>query len=333
MPRPSPTALLRACSVLLLAGGTVVLSASPTAAEEAPTDVSELSSDEKKRVQQHVEAGKRAYDSGNFEKSLHEFRRAYDLLHHPDFMYRIALAHDRLGHLEEAVSSYRKFLEMAPETDDRAQIERTIEELEDRLERTSPAIEVDTHPSGADVFVGDEEEPRGVTDLELDVDPGRHDLLILKDGFVPMERTVSVERGQTVTLDVELTPRETPDDDEGSTQTVSTGPPVGPIVLISLSAASAIATTVGGLRYHNLNNRADRLRQEGKREEFDRVATQTLTWRNIAIITGSVTAITAGTAILWLSLRSDSGGGQASHRRPVVAPYATLRGAGVRLRF
>lgn len=335
MRRPSVPTLLRTSAVVVVTGLALFASVSRAPAQETPSDISELTSEEKQRVQQHVEAGKTAYDDGNFEKSLYEFQQAFDLLRHPDFMYRIALAHDRLGHLEEAVSSYRQFLRMAPEAEERPQIERTIQELEERLQKTSPVVEVDTQPSGADVFVDDEKQPRGVTDIELEVEPGKHELLVLKDGFAPFEQTVTIERGQTVTIDVDLEPRAPPETEKGDGQAVSAGPsvPVGPIVLFSLSAASAIATTIGGLRYHQLNNDADRLRQEGKREEFDRVATRTNTWRNIALTTGAVTIITAGTAILWLELRSTTGARTSAGLEPRLAPFATTDGAGVVVRF
>lgn len=304
-------------------------------ADNPPSDISELSKSEKRRLQNHIETGKKAYDNGNFETSLEEFQRAFELLRHPDFMYRVALAHDRLGNLKKAVEAYRRFLEMAPNADDRKKIERTIEELEDRLEKTRPTISVDTHPSGADVYLDGESRPRGVTDLDVDVEPGRHDLVIRKNGFQLVERTIDIERGEQVSLELELTPREPPESEGDShsneSARTSSSTPVGPIVLLSLAGVSAGGAVAAGFQYDHFLAKSNR--HQGQDEDaFNRAATRAETWQGIAWTVGAFAGATATAGIIWLILRNPGGNSeQASRLR--VRPAVGRRTVGLELSF
>jgi tetratricopeptide (TPR) repeat protein len=95
------------------------------------------------------EAGAIAYAEGRYDDALACFERAYDLAGHPELLYNIALAHDRLRHDAEALASFRAFLERAPEeAPHRAEVasriavlERTIAQrqaLERRVQAEAP---------------------------------------------------------------------------------------------------------------------------------------------------------------------------------------------------
>ncbi len=75
-------------------------------------------------------AGEAAYRAGRFPEALTYFERAYELTREPDVLYNIATVQDRLRRDEDALASYRAYLEAVPDTEGRANIEARIQVLE-----------------------------------------------------------------------------------------------------------------------------------------------------------------------------------------------------------
>lgn len=74
--------------------------------------------------------GRHAYDAGDYATALDAFQRALELTQRPTLHYNVGLAHDRLRHDEQALQSYRLFLELVPEAPERAQVEGRVSALE-----------------------------------------------------------------------------------------------------------------------------------------------------------------------------------------------------------
>jgi tetratricopeptide (TPR) repeat protein len=80
-----------------------VLAAPPAASDEAPIDT-------EARAMQAYNDGKAAYDAGKYEDALKLFLDAQSLYPSPVFHYNVALCHEALGNLEQAVISYEAYL-------------------------------------------------------------------------------------------------------------------------------------------------------------------------------------------------------------------------------
>jgi hypothetical protein len=70
--------------------------------------------------------------------------------------------------------------------------------------RARPMLGVTTTPAGAIVFVDGKR--LGVTPLELELEPGRHEVRVAKEGFAPREREVELVKGVDASMKVELVP-------------------------------------------------------------------------------------------------------------------------------
>lgn len=80
------------------------------------------------------QAGAVAYAEGRYDDALACFERAYDLAGHPELLYNIALAQDRLRHDADALESFRAFLAQAPaDAPHRAEVASRIAVLERTL--------------------------------------------------------------------------------------------------------------------------------------------------------------------------------------------------------
>lgn len=333
---------VRICRLALafVAGLAIVTSPWSARAGDPADDISELSADERERLKSLIETGRTAYEEGDFERSLAKFRQARDMLEHPDFVYRIALAHDRLGNVREAIEAYRQFLEMAPEAEERGKVERTIRELEQRLESRQPTLEITTIPTGAEVFVDAESEPRGTTTMTLPIEPGTHQLRLSKQGFQVAERTVEVSPGETVSMQVELREKETgvASEDEPS-RTDRAGAGLGPIITIGTSGLLTVGAIVSYTRFAHFRGEVSNhksctpncLEPDG----FDADADSQKSWEAAAWTFGSLAAATATAGGVWMALSGDHppAGGTHADRRPVIAPMVGSDRIGLQIRF
>ncbi|MEM9192287.1 MAG: tetratricopeptide repeat protein [Myxococcota bacterium] len=93
-------------------------------------------------ARQAFQAGTEAYEAGNFERALLEFHRAYELTQSSDILYNIATVADRARRDREALEAYQSYLEVRPDTEDRAHIEGRVRVLRRELDaRNEPDVE------------------------------------------------------------------------------------------------------------------------------------------------------------------------------------------------
>jgi hypothetical protein len=157
-------------------------------AEPSPSPASGLMPSSAREARAHYEAGQHAYDRGDYELAISEFEQAYQLKPHPNVLYNIAQAHERLLEYAESVSWFERYLtEAPPDAEFRPIVTNRL-----RILRNLPArISITTIPEhvhatlvqGSSEFKGDTpatfKVPAGDYQVYLDV-PGweaeRHDL-------------------------------------------------------------------------------------------------------------------------------------------------------------
>jgi tetratricopeptide (TPR) repeat protein len=121
---------VRTALVILLL---VALAPTPALAQDQSDD--EVPDSEMvERARSHFNAGIQYYGDSRFEEAAQEFSEAYRLTGHPDVLYNLAQSHDRLEHYEEAIESYRRYLDEADaDSSERQRVERRVRELETLL--------------------------------------------------------------------------------------------------------------------------------------------------------------------------------------------------------
>ena len=83
----------------------------------------------------HFEKGTRLYQVGEYDKALAEFKAGH--VEEPDasFLFNIAQCHRLMGQPRAAITFYKRFLSLSPDTPMRGDVERKINDLEDELHR------------------------------------------------------------------------------------------------------------------------------------------------------------------------------------------------------
>jgi hypothetical protein len=84
-------------------------------------------------ARRHFEEGTKAFNLGEFQRAVTEYKAAYNAKPDPVFLYNIAQAYRLGSDLANALFFYRSFLRNAPETPNRAEVERRIAALEKQI--------------------------------------------------------------------------------------------------------------------------------------------------------------------------------------------------------
>lgn len=109
--------------------------ATPATAQTRDTRVADStpSAETKKKAKRFVDAGLVHQEQGEYEEAIRWFRKAYELIPHPQLLYNIGLAHRMAGHRQSAMDYFRQYLDRDPEGQWREEARTAITEIEAEL--------------------------------------------------------------------------------------------------------------------------------------------------------------------------------------------------------
>jgi tetratricopeptide (TPR) repeat protein len=141
MTRPSRTVtgLVAALSFWLAVGAVTVGVHAPGRAEAGDGDDDRAQAAAKKRYYK----GEKLFALGRFRDALAEYEAAFEASPLPEFLFNIGQCHRNLGDYRSAVFSFRKYLRLRPEAENRAAVEKLIADLEREI-----AAADDRRPNG-----------------------------------------------------------------------------------------------------------------------------------------------------------------------------------------
>src|SRR5256714_3280902 len=116
------------------------------------------------QAKQHFEAGKNAYNAGDYVTSIREFKAAEALRPSPILAYNIGLANEKLGKKRVAVKYYKRYLEMQPNAANKGEVDGKITALEAEIAAQPPPA-ANTQPGGT------APQPNGQTESASDMPP------------------------------------------------------------------------------------------------------------------------------------------------------------------
>jgi outer membrane receptor for ferrienterochelin and colicin len=147
------------------------------------------------------ELGNEAYAKGNYNEALRSYFTSYRLVPNRNVLFNIARCYEAQNRFNEAYRYYNDLLNEQLPDDDAAEIRRALERLRSKV----ALVRVITRPEGAEVYIDRQDlGSRGRSPQTLALAPGRHKVMVKKEGYRPAEATVSVSRGRAVTQDFEL---------------------------------------------------------------------------------------------------------------------------------
>src|SRR5689334_18866554 len=70
-------------------------------------------------ARRHFERGEKQFALGKFDDALDEYQKAFDAKPLPAFLYNIGQCYRNLGDLDQAIFSFKKYLKLEPEADNK----------------------------------------------------------------------------------------------------------------------------------------------------------------------------------------------------------------------
>ncbi len=114
---------------LLLVAALLVAGVAPAAAD-APRSGAGKKDPALDQARRHFERGQKLFSRLLFAEALEEYETAYEAKAIPDFLFNIGQCHRNLGHYREAIFSFRRYLALVPDAEDRERVEELVAELE-----------------------------------------------------------------------------------------------------------------------------------------------------------------------------------------------------------
>ncbi len=115
------------------------LPSSPLAAQPSSVD---------EQARTSFEAGKAAYDEGQYEAALTHFQRSYELSQKPQLQYNLGLAYDRLRRDGEALEAFEAYLAFDPNAERAAEVRARVAALKQAIDSRSVGPSVSAHHMG-----------------------------------------------------------------------------------------------------------------------------------------------------------------------------------------
>lgn len=86
-------------------------------------------------ARRHYERGEKLFALGKFDEALEEYQTAFDAKPLPGFLYNIGQCYRNLGDYDQAIFSFKKYLKLEPEAQNKEAVEQLITDLEDKKAR------------------------------------------------------------------------------------------------------------------------------------------------------------------------------------------------------
>jgi hypothetical protein len=83
-------------------------------------------------AKRHYERGQKLFALQKFDEALEQFQAAFDAKPIPDFLFNIGQCHRNLGDYEAAIFSFKRYLKLDPDAENREQVEELIAQLEEK---------------------------------------------------------------------------------------------------------------------------------------------------------------------------------------------------------
>jgi tetratricopeptide (TPR) repeat protein len=90
------------------------------------------------QARQKFEAGKKAYNIGDFDNAIELWKQAYEYRDDPIFLYNVAQAYRQKGDAQKAIFFYRAYLREEPRARNRNEVEARIAELQKQVDSQPP---------------------------------------------------------------------------------------------------------------------------------------------------------------------------------------------------
>ncbi|MBL8957108.1 MAG: PEGA domain-containing protein [Myxococcaceae bacterium] len=154
-------------------------------------------------AKRYFQEGQNRYQQGRYAEAIGKFEEAYRLKPLPAIFFNIGRCWEQLGDTSKALKSYREYLKLAPDAEDRDVVVEAVTRLERKLQdKGVQQVNVVSSPTSARASI--DGRYRGLTPLAVEVPPGDHRLVLEKEGYETSDTGFLLAPNKALDLEVTL---------------------------------------------------------------------------------------------------------------------------------
>lgn len=157
--------------------------------------------DVRARAAEHFALAQSAERRADYRAAIREYGEAYRLAPHPSVLFNLGVNHERLGEHRQACRFFLRYVDGAPDADDRDEVLAKVA----RLRGARSQVAFTSRPPGARVLV--DGAPVGVAPVEVALPSGRHQIVAELDGRRSSARPIVLEYGERLEVELDLAAR------------------------------------------------------------------------------------------------------------------------------
>lgn len=146
------------------------------------------------------------FDEGEYDAAIEKFLEVYEILDAPALLYNIGEAYRRADKLAEAEQYYQDYINAAPDAPNADDVVERIIDIQQKRAARKASLDISTDPSGAEIFIDDDEEARCQTPCRIDLDPGPYTVRADLDGHHSFNEDLALEAREDRVLETRLEP-------------------------------------------------------------------------------------------------------------------------------
>jgi tetratricopeptide (TPR) repeat protein len=153
-----------------------------------------------KEAQKHFDAGVQYFLEKDYAGAVEEFQKTYDILGHWAVRFNIATCWIELGRYADAIDELWLFLQEGGNQIEEARREEAMDLIEQAMKKAAKVI-VSVGGEDARVIIDGKEVDWPGGGKPIYVNPGPHDIEVVKGDMVSWKSTVELKRGQVYTVE------------------------------------------------------------------------------------------------------------------------------------
>ncbi len=171
-----------------------ILAIAPSSASaQGPT------AEQRTRARQLYTEGQAHFTAHEYQQALDAFQGAFREVPNPVVLLGVASAQEQLGQREQARATLEQYLVLRPDAPDRTSIEQRIAALP---AASTGTVHVACTPAGASIEL--DGHTVGTGEAETTATPGTHEIRVSLAGHAPITRSIEVQAGHRIDLELTL---------------------------------------------------------------------------------------------------------------------------------
>jgi hypothetical protein len=174
----------------------------------APSAFAEPSAADRATARTLAQEGQVALENKNYAVAVDKFGRADSLVHAPTLLLGLARAQVGAGKLVEAQENYNRIIREGVAANSPKSWSKAVDDANREVGSISPRIPWVTlsvlGPANPEVVIDSTPVPHASLGVKRAINPGTHRVKVTAEGFLPQEKTIMMNEGQTLVVNMEL---------------------------------------------------------------------------------------------------------------------------------